>query len=74
MLIDDNNFNFLLPFQVPKEKRLLQLPKAAELTEEQEKRSVNAGECLTKLRKQKAHENILNALLSVDHSTFGGKS
>lgn len=33
----------LISFQVPKEKRLLPVPKVVEITEEQEKRSVNLG-------------------------------
>lgn len=35
-------YTFLCP-QVPKEKRLLPVPKLTETTEEQEKRSVNLG-------------------------------
>lgn len=43
-------FFFFLNLQVPKEKRLLPVPKLAEITEEQEKRSVNSGGSVHYLR------------------------
>lgn len=50
--------------QVPKEKRLLSLPKVAEVTEEQEKRSVNLGPSMSysrlHMQSQKGTEKMLN--------------
>ena len=40
--IEQYNTSFFF-FQVPKEKRLLPVPKIIEMTEEQEKRSVDLG-------------------------------